>query len=409
MAFGAAARSAELGDLDPLVRLAQRSGQPQIRLAAARRLSALGQAGALEWLLADRLDPAVEAVVLAELLRAGHADVLPRLAALLRRHRFRVHQEIQLRYMMAAHGDASSRQRLYRVFRRDRRSWRSIEAAIALTALADPRGSRALRRSAGQRRRLHRTRIRAAAGLASVDSLAGRQTLGALAAPGTSPGLRLRAATVAVRLWRTVGPLARIAFDPQIPPMERGAALRLLADLAQGRGAPDINAIWFLRGGTAPQGPPGEGDRSAFPEPLRRRLAALAEAEATPARLRIAAAPLIPEERAAAVLAAIADGVGAPATSIRMAAIVRLDAIDGRAATTAFSRLLRDRRIPRLRRWWYAVLNSDLLAHSDAALLADRLGDLDAIASWRLVARALWLAAHTPDRILGQGPNEGTG
>jgi hypothetical protein len=38
------------------------------------------------------------------------------------------------------------------------------------------------------------------------------------------------------------------------------------------------------------------------------------------------------------VLPSIADGVGAVPTSVRMAAIVRLDAIDGRAATTAFSR-----------------------------------------------------------------------
>lgn len=42
MAYGAAARCAELGDREPLTRLAREPGEVHIRFAAARRLAALG-------------------------------------------------------------------------------------------------------------------------------------------------------------------------------------------------------------------------------------------------------------------------------------------------------------------------------------------------------------------------------
>ncbi|WP_239175875.1 NACHT domain-containing protein, partial [Actinoplanes cyaneus] len=78
MAFAAAARCVDLGNTEPLIRLARAPGEVHVRLAAARRLAALGNLAALGWLLDSPQIPTLEAATLAGLLRAGQAEVAPR-------------------------------------------------------------------------------------------------------------------------------------------------------------------------------------------------------------------------------------------------------------------------------------------------------------------------------------------
>ncbi|MFI7544547.1 NACHT domain-containing protein [Actinoplanes sp. NPDC049599] len=64
MAFGAAAHLADAGDLKPLSKLAQGSGQPQVRIAAARRLAQMGgDVVVLERALNGALRPQAEALI----------------------------------------------------------------------------------------------------------------------------------------------------------------------------------------------------------------------------------------------------------------------------------------------------------------------------------------------------------
>jgi hypothetical protein len=320
MAYGAAAHCAELGDLSPLTRLAREPGEIHVRLAAARRLATLGNAQALTWLLEDSQSPAIEATVLAGLLQAGHAEAVPRMRRLLKRHRFTGFREIQLHYLLAANGDTSSLEVLHRRT--------NLEAAIALTALSDPRGPQRLRRTAANRTTRRRQRMRAATGLARLDPVAGRQVLDRLAAPGSRPGLRLRAATAALGILDDPAPLVRLALDAKAPARHRAESVQLVFDP---------------------------------------RLAALATTDGVPALVRAAATRLLPETDARAVLGSI--GAGDPDLTARVAAITQLSVTSPRAASTLFGRLLRDRRIPRLRRWWLAVTEGELLSDADAAVL----------------------------------------
>jgi hypothetical protein len=243
--------------------------------------------------------------------------------------------------------------------------------------------------------------MRAAAGLIRVDPRVGRQVVDRLVAADSPPALRLRAALVAVRMWDEVTPLARIAFDVHTPLDQRATAVSVLADVAQGLEAPDLAGLWFLPSGVQPAGRPWARPHR-FPESLRRRLAALATADATPAQIRVAAASLLPEERRRATLGAIAEGAGGAPLKTRVAAIALLDRIDGRAAEVAFGRLLRDRRVFRLRRWWLVVADDGLLSQADEATLEDRLGDAE---SWRLALRQFRLAMLAPERVLGPVAN----
>jgi hypothetical protein len=366
LAYGAAARSAELGDLIPLQRLVRRSGQPMIRLAAARRLAALGHVKPLGWMLEQPLPPDVAAMVLSELVGAGRADAVPRLAALLRRHRLRPSRVIDMCYLLAGQGHQPSRERLYRFVRWPSRAHLTVWAATALTALADPRGPRWLRRIARQHRRFDRTRMRAAGSLARVDPAAGRPLLEELAAPGSPPNLRFRAAATALSLWEAADPLLRIAQDPGASDTDRAKAVDLLAP-------------------------------TDIPESLVPQLTV----EQAPAPVRIAAARLLPYDQGRTVLVTIADD-RRNRPRVRCAAIRRLDAIDHRAAGAAFGRLLRDRRVPRPYRWWLATLNLQLLADSDATVVTDRLGDPDTVGWRQLAVRLLRLLPADPERILGE-------
>lgn len=381
MAFAAAARCADLGDRDPLRWLARRPGQVHVRLAAARRLATLGNVEALSWLLEDSLDPAIEADVLASLLQAGRTEAVPRLSRLLRQQRFPSYQATEWHYLLAANGEERSREILYRQARRRMGSAESIAAAVSLTALADPRGATSLKFIASARRKRFRARMRAAAGLARLDPIAGREVLERLTGPDSSADLRLRAATAALDVLGTADLLAGIAFNEDTPAEIRAAAIDRLVGPQRG---------W------------GYGEDQRRPCKLSREtlddLIRLAATEVTPAEVRVSAAPLLPEAAAREVLGSIAAGTEAPGT--RVAAIWQLDTIDSQAAHAAFSQLLRDRRIGRLRRWLLVVSNEELLSETDAATIKDRFGDPDKGVVRRL-CNALRPAAWEPERVLG--------
>jgi hypothetical protein len=93
----------------------------------------------------------------------------------------------------------------------------------------------------------------------------------------------------------------------------------------------------------------------------------LATTDGAPALVRAAATRLIPETDARSILGSI--GAGDADLTARVAAITQLSVLSPRAASTLFGRLLRDRRISRLRRWWLAVTEGELLSDADAAIL----------------------------------------
>ncbi|GAA4608461.1 hypothetical protein GCM10023107_86720 [Actinoplanes octamycinicus] len=344
MAFAAAARCADLGDREPLLALARQPGQVHVRLAAARRLAALGDRRALGWLLEDRLSPELEALALAGLLEAGQAEQMPRMRALRTRH-LSGDREREREFLLAANGDEASRERLHRRMLRGSRWWQQTDAAIALAAIGDERGASWLRRVAGDPRWYRPARVRAAVGLTWLDPVRGRPVLHALTGPGVEPRLRLAAAKAALTVEPpAVEPLAGIALDDQAPDRSRAAALTTLTRL---RLAPD----------------------------LRLRLGELALTGDTPMPVRLAAAPLLPEERFRAVVGPIATGD--PDRRTRLAAIEQLDHVDRQAAEAAFGALLRDRRINRLRRWVLTLNSGELLSAADARTLDDRLGEPD--------------------------------
>lgn len=365
LAYGAAARCAVLGDREPLTRLARQPGEVHVRLAAARRLAALGNVQALSWLLEDPQVPALEAATLAGLLEAGRTEMVPRLERLLRRHRFRTFRKIELRRVLAAAGHRPSHEILYRWARRRTGSASSIEAAIALTALADPRGTDRLQRTAANRSLRQRSRMRAAVGLAQLEPVNGWPVLAKLAAAGSPPALRLRAATVALSMLDNADPLARLALDRDAPARKRAAAIEILV----------------------------EHDDAV----LHARLEALAAPGPTPALVRAAAAPLLPDADARAVLTSIAVAAD---PKVRVAAIAELDTIDSPAARRLFGQLLRDRRIGRFRRWLLASAHDDLMSYADTETIAARLGDIDdGLVRW--TREVFVLAIQRPERVLG--------
>jgi hypothetical protein len=366
MAYGAAARCVDLGDREPLTRLAREPGEDHVRLAAARRLAALGEPEALEWLLAHPQPPALEAATLAGLLEAGRAEMAPRLERLLEKHRFRRYRQIELRYLLAANGRERSAGILRRWSTRRRGSHVAVEAAIALTALGDPQGPELLRRTAADGRVRQRSRMRAAVGLAQLVPDDGMEWLERLAEPGSRPTLRLRAATVALGIGDRTEPLTELALDPGAPAAQRAAAVELMSD----RGDP--------------------------------RVAALAADRGVPALVRAAAAPMLPEMEARAALSEIATGPAGAAT--RVAAIDKLDALDGQAAGELFGRLLRDRRIGRFRRWWLAIDRSELLSGPDSRVLAERVDEDGSMP--RVFLDIAVLAVRRPERVFA--PQDGT-
>lgn len=137
----------------------------------------------MTWLLEGPQVPALEAAALAGLLEAGRAEVAPRLQLLLRRHRIRRYKQVELRYLLAANGDARSWTMLRQWARWTTGSGTSAEAAVALTALADPLGPDRLRQTAADLNLPRRSRMRAAVGLAQLDPAGGREVLRRLATP----------------------------------------------------------------------------------------------------------------------------------------------------------------------------------------------------------------------------------
>jgi len=325
MAFGAAARCAELGDRDPLSRLAARPGQVELRLCAARRLAALGDVRALRRLLDEPLEPGIEAAALASLVEAGETDLAPRLRRLVRARGLRSRLRVRLRYLLAWLGDRQSGEVLRRLARRG-----VIEAAVALAELSDPAGPARLRSIACGRGRPGRDRLRAAAGLFTVRPADGLDVLTRLAGPGERTKVRLRAATVALTVTGSAGPLTALAFDDGNP-----VTLRIGA----------VDALAMYRAETA-------------------RLIGLARAETTPARIRVAAAVALPPDEAAALLTGIATGD--PRLGTRVAAIDALELLDEPAAGELFGRLVRDRRFGSLRRRVVLVRYRDFLPGEDA-------------------------------------------
>ncbi|BCJ39466.1 hypothetical protein Aiant_01230 [Actinoplanes ianthinogenes] len=375
MAFAAAARCADLGDREPLTGLARRPGQIHVRLAAARRLAALGDRRALGWLLEDRPNPHLEALAVAGLLEAGQAEQAPRMRTLLRGNRVSDDREREFQYLLAANGDDQARELLHRRMLRRSRWWKSADAAIALAAIGDRRGTAWLHQVAGDPNRYGPARVRAATGLTWLDPDSGWPVLRALTGPDVEPPLRLEAARAALIVRESADPLAGIAFDAQAPAESRAKALDSLIPL-------DLD--------------PG----------LRRRLAELAFAGDAPVRVRLAAAPLLPEEEMRAVLAPIV--AGEPDRRARIAAIELLDSIDRQAAGAAFGAVLRDRRYSRLRRWALVSSSGELLSAADARVMEDRLGDPDD-GIVRFLFRMLRLLPRDPAAVLGGATAAGAG
>ncbi|GIE34867.1 hypothetical protein Ait01nite_079120 [Actinoplanes italicus] len=377
MAYTAAARCADLGDLAPLTRLSRQPGQAHVRLAAARRLAALGRPEALTWLLDGHLDPVLEAEALAGLLRTGQVEAMQRLSVLIRRSRWSFGQRMEYRYLLAANGDDSSRRWLYRRMLRAKSSIESIYAAVALGLMADTRGVTWLQHIADDPQCDPSHRVRAASGLITVESPIGRQVLYRLARADTSPGVRLEAATEALRLLNNTDLLSELMADKQAPTEVRVEASRTLVNLQMG--------LYF-------------GEAEWMSTDLQADLAGLARAKNTPEALRITTAPVLPADDARSVLEPIATS--AAEASTRMEAITQLDAIDRRAAGVAFGALLRDGRIGRLRRWALLPGNHHLLSSNDANALAQRLGDPEN-GLMRFSCKVLLLALQQPIRVLG--------
>ncbi|WP_160165885.1 NACHT domain-containing NTPase [Actinoplanes sp. OR16] len=375
MAHAAAARCADLGDPAPLTQLARQPGQGHVRLAAARRLAALGHPEALTWLLDGHLGPDLEAYALAGLLQAGRAEAVPRLGALVRRHRFTFDRRMEYRYLMAANGDEESREWLHRRMTRSNSSIESIEAAVTLGLLADARGTAVLHQIADDTGYHRIDRIRAARGLISVEPQTGVRVLHRLASPASPARLRLLAASEALKLLNTTTLLDRIIMDPMAATDIRVEASRILIDFRM-----DL----FV------------GTAEMLPPELLTRLADLARAEDTPDALRITTAHVLAIDDARAVLEPIASGEGEPNT--RLDAILHLDSIDRQAAGAAFATLLRDDRIPRFQRWVMLLENSELLPEGDADILRRRFGDPDQ-QSVRFICGTLLLFLWKPTQI----------
>ncbi|WP_436532904.1 NACHT domain-containing protein [Actinoplanes sp. HUAS TT8] len=384
MAFGAAARSAVLGDREPLRWLVRSGDQPQIRLAAARRLAALGEVDPLTWMLADRLEPRDEVAVRVELLRSGRAGHLPGLAELVRRHPLRLHRTIELWYVMAAYGDGPALRRLRRLADHRPGSLTSIWTAVVLADLDDAHGRDLLSRVAGRRFARTRTRMRATASLLTIAPRQGREVLAGLATRPGRPRLRLEASSAAVRRLGDWTLLEDLAFDDQVPISVRREALATLTRPVPG----DVLETPLMRS-----------------LDLRARVAALARDPATPTALRLPASAALPFDEARSLLTALA----APGnrTSDRAYALLVLATIDARAATEGWSRLLRDPRIPRLSRWFLTFREFEQLAEADMDAVVDRIGgDLDDLGVWRWVLGGIRLVLRRPEQVLGDLPED---
>ncbi|MFI5896568.1 NACHT domain-containing protein [Actinoplanes sp. NPDC051513] len=361
MAYGAAARCAELGDTDALIGLARRPGEIHVRLNAALLLARLGDLRGLRRLLDEPMAPGLEATALAGLLEAGDAEAQSRLRRLLDGRGVRSFRHTQLRYLLAARGDERSRDFLRRRARRQLASSMTVEAAVALTVLGDPVGPDRLRHIASRPVRRQRSRMRAASGLTAIDPSAGLRLLTRLAQPGSPSGLRLRSATVALGAAGSERPLAGIALDRAAPAKLRAGGVEALAQV-----------------------------RANLPPALVAGLEALAADDRTPARVRAAAAPFQPDDEAIATLTGIA--LSRESMSIRVAAIDQLELLDSRAAGELFVRLVTDRSVGRVRRGLLMARYTDLLPDDYA---------LDDPISFRIFARnVVTVAIRGPEGAL---------
>ena len=396
MAYAAAALLADTGDLEPLTTLAGQSSQAQIQWAAARRLAAIGDASALGRSLDGPMGADGEAEVLAALIRTGRTDVIPRLNALVSQHRFRADRLADLLYLMATHGDTAARDHLRRRARRRRGSREAIHAAVALTALDDPRGSAALREVAAQPMRRTRTRIRAAANLARINPDAGRPVVSSLANERFRPRLRWRATAVAAQVLRDVTPLSLVALAPGTAPGTRVRAVDALADVLQGIEPPSYGA-WNNPSMRRLHHVTDEPDAAVLPEGIRTRLLAVATDCAAPGTVRAAVAGrLLTDDDALTVLCDLASGDAGHSTGTRIAAIERLELVDPQQATIQMHDLVRDTRIPRLHRWIAVLECSVSMSHDDTAVLDAR---LDSEHSWIVILRSARLVLSRPEKM----------
>ncbi|MEU8819837.1 NACHT domain-containing protein [Actinoplanes sp. NPDC048796] len=403
VAFGAASRAADLGDRIPLRWLVRNAGQPQIQLAAARRLAALGETAALGWLLEEEnLEPAVEAVALAEQLSAGDRAALPRLSAVMSRWGLASRRQIDVRMLLAVSGDEAARAALYRILRRPSDSYSTVQIATSLARSGDPRAFAWLRSVAYDPKWPDVARVRAAAALTAPmpgqyrTPGAHRDVVDYLVGTASKPNLRVRAATIALRQWDDSRPLFALASDQTLPPDARADAVQILADLALGSDVPEAHEFYLIDAARpAHRRTDRATEKEHVPPAQRRYLASLAEDDPTPDVVRIAAAPLLPDADSQRVLTAIADT--ARTAERRLAAIRRLDAVNSAAATEAFRRLVLDRGLLRPYRWWLIATNIDLLPVDDAdflEVLLDSPGD-----RW-LVFRIARLSVSAPERVL---------
>ncbi|MGX6601923.1 hypothetical protein ACWKSP_07290 [Micromonosporaceae bacterium Da 78-11] len=190
--------------------------------------------------------------------------------------------------------------------------------------------------------------MRAAAGLAQVDLVGGRQVLDQLSALDAPPALRLRAAAVVLQLMNSAGPLKLLALDESAAVEQCATAIEVLVN---------------------------HDDAD-----LRTLLASLATADSTPPRVQAAAASVLPDAEARAVLTSIATSDMNPA--VRVAAIGELDAIDSKAA-------------------------SKLLSGADARVIEERLGDLeDGLLRWS--RNVILLAMSRPEVVLAPASARGS-
>lgn len=396
MAYAAAALLADIGDLEPLTMLVGQASQPLIQWAAARRLAAIGDASALSRSLDASMSAESQAEILAALIRAGRTDVMPRLNALLSRHRFRSDRLTDLLYLMAAHGDIPSRDRLHRRTRHRRGSRDAIHAAVALTALDDPRGAAALRAVATQPMRRTRTRIRAAASLARINPVAGRAVVSSLASERFRPRLRWRAIATAAQVLHDVTPLALVTLAPNTPRGTRVQAVDALADVLQGIEPPSYGA-WTSRPLRRLSDLADEPAVAVLPEEIRTSLLAVATDPVASGEVRAAVAGrLLPDDEARTVLSDLASGGGEHSTGTRIAAIERLELVDPLQATIQMRNLVRDARIPRLLRWVAALRCIESMSLEDKGVLDAR---LDSENPWVVVLRSARLVLSRPEQV----------
>jgi hypothetical protein len=396
LSYGAAARLAELGELQPLVDLATWEDEPPgIAMAAARLLADRAGVEVLEAVVARAPDPRARAWALTGLVRHSRSGSREEVHKLLNDRRIGRHQRFGLTARLAAAGDEEARKLLRRgidaapLLERLRR-------AVALAELGDPLGPAVLGGIARSRR--HRTweRIQAAAELAGLDEYAGTAILTALTGRDQPAGLRLAAAIELAYHFSHLDPLVALVVDGSVPARYRVRALESVRKagtrhiaLVQTERVVSASAVSRLFGNDL------DASYPPLPEDAAGPIAQLAYQESTPPRLRIAAAVTsLPREAAANLLETIA-GTRALWVTTRATAAARLTDLDPARGLAAQRAIIQDRHIPRIFRW-ITLLASDLLDLSDFSAQRKLLNAM-LEGGWQGLPRLAALAFIEPD------------